>query len=422
MPYRFAAPPETLPPIDATAVDAAVRGGFRGMRFPAPLEARFEQETGPDRARDIALRSLLGLLLFNIFLFSDLALMPDAFALAVLLRLGVFTPLALAVILFMRTVPQPAIRECLQALVVVLSATVPPLLILNSDSPLREAGHHGMLLVVLFATMIQRIRFWYALAAVAVITVLYFRVLLALPMVPPAAVVAYGMVFLGTCVFSLVASYNLEHEQRMTYLFRLRDAATNRELEDISRHDPLTGLGNRRALAILFDDLARTAEGEEIAVLLADIDHFKAYNDTLGHQAGDACLKQVADIITGSLRRHGDAAFRFGGEEFLMVLRRTSPADAHFIAERMRRAIEDAAIPHPAAPAGRVTASFGIAVTLVSPGLTPEDPVSGADAALYAAKHAGRNQVWPRPATGRAVADPEDRLFPDAQHRDLLRG
>jgi diguanylate cyclase (GGDEF)-like protein len=365
------------------------------MYFPALLERRFERDTGRDRCRSLVLRGLLGLALFNIFLISDWQLMPDQADYATLLRLGLVTPLALAVMLVTWRNPPPYLREGLQGLIVVLANAVPPLLILASESPLRESGHHGILLVVMFATMVQRIRFWYVLAAVLAISATYAATLSTLGTLASQEIISFNMVFAGGVIFSLVASYGLEHEQRLSYLLGLRNRMRNAELEATTRRDPLTGLGNRRLLDETLDAL-RHARGEEVAMLLIDIDSFKAFNDSLGHQAGDTCLRLVADAVSAELRTGSDHAFRYGGEEFLLVLRRTDMADAFFVAERVRAAVERAALPHPAAATPIVTASIGVAATRVGEGVPLEQLIADADAALYMAKRDGRNRVAPR--------------------------
>src|SRR5690606_12857497 len=120
-----------------------------------------------------------------------------------------------------------------------------------------------------------------------------------------------------------------------------------------------------------------------------DIDHFKAYNDALGHMAGDEALRQVAQALRGGLRAGTDRAFRFGGEEFLLLLRRTTLSEAVALAERLRRRIEAAAIPHPKTGGRPVTASFGAAAARTGGGIGSDELVAGADAALYAAKRSG---------------------------------
>ena len=172
---------------------------------------------------------------------------------------------------------------------------------------------------------------------------------------------------------------------RETELARLNDRLT----ED-SRQDALTGLRNRRAMS---EDLTALEAIDQdrrarIAFALCDIDHFKAYNDHLGHLAGDQALRAIASTIRGTLRA-GDIAYRFGGEELLLVLRDTGTQDAIGAAERIRVAIADVALPHPAGIDGILTISIGVAPGPGDVGKLLED----ADAALYDAKHAGRNRV-----------------------------
>lgn len=396
---------ENLPAV----IDRTIASGFRLLRFPGALEARFEADTGKARVHELIMRGMLGLVLFNVFLISDWQLMPDRAEYANWLRLGLVTPIACLVMFIIALRPPAVLRETLAALIVVLASTVPPLLILSSESPLRESGHYAVLLVVMFATMVQRIRFWYALAAVAAIEVMYFGTLTQLPSLAPEEVVSFNMVFAGGALFSLVASYSLERDRRMTYLLALRDGLKNQELETISRRDPLTGLGNRRSLdAALRQLVENTPPGSDASVLLIDIDHFKPFNDSLGHQAGDDCLKLVAALIVSELREQGDLAFRFGGEEFLIVLRNADLQRALAIGERLRRVIARAGIRHPEARTGFVTVSVGVASTRIGSAITARELISSADAALYAAKRAGRNQVWPK-----AVPAPDELGAPE---------
>jgi len=170
---------------------------------------------------------------------------------------------------------------------------------------------------------------------------------------------------------------------------------TNQELKRLSSSDGLTGIPNRR----FFDEtLAREwrrarRTGSEIAVVLGDVDLFKAYNDAYGHLAGDDCLRQVAGTMAASLDRGGDMVARYGGEEFVIVLPDTSQGGALFVAERVRQSIRDLALPHTASPFGYVTLSLGVAC--VHPDATGSEQtlIQAADLALYQAKKKGRDQV-----------------------------
>jgi diguanylate cyclase (GGDEF)-like protein len=173
-------------------------------------------------------------------------------------------------------------------------------------------------------------------------------------------------------------------------------AGLNERLAEDSRRDPLTGLLNRRALA---EDLDGAAGGDPAtAVALCDVDRFKAYNDRLGHLAGDEALRAVTATVRRELRAT-DTAYRFGGEELLLVVR-AEAAEAVAVAERVRAAVAAMAIPHPDGLGGIVTVSIGIAtghgdITALLP---------RADAALYQAKSAGRNRVCAAHDTDREAA------------------
>jgi len=133
--------------------------------------------------------------------------------------------------------------------------------------------------------------------------------------------------------------------------------------------------------------------------MLCDVDFFKAYNDTYGHLAGDEVLKRVADVISENLRG-GDMAYRYGGEEFLIILPQQSAEPAVSTADRLRRAAEDLRIPHEKNPPGVVTISVGVAALSASEPRSADDLLKEADAALYRAKNSGRNRVASYEASG----------------------
>jgi two-component system, cell cycle response regulator len=162
-----------------------------------------------------------------------------------------------------------------------------------------------------------------------------------------------------------------------------------------SRRDHLTGLGNRLRQDEDLDALTSRAEryGQSFCVALLDIDHFKGYNDTCGHLAGDEVLRRIAQVLVDE-RRRGDAVYRYGGEELLVVLPAQDLDSATIAVERMRTAVEALAIPHPGIkPVGVVTVSAGVAERRANKGGDAEELLHRADAALYNAKRAGRNRV-----------------------------
>jgi diguanylate cyclase (GGDEF)-like protein len=164
-----------------------------------------------------------------------------------------------------------------------------------------------------------------------------------------------------------------------------------------ARIDGLTQIANRRRFdEYLSQEWRRHVRMQQpLSLLICDVDHFKLYNDSLGHQAGDECLKSVAKAINHCYRV-GDLVARYGGEEFAMVLPQTNRTGAVQVAERVRAAVTAAALPHPASPVWeRVTVSIGVA-SMTPPPQAPSDArtlIQQADHHLYLAKKRGRNQV-----------------------------
>ncbi|MEM9057814.1 MAG: diguanylate cyclase [Pseudomonadota bacterium] len=171
--------------------------------------------------------------------------------------------------------------------------------------------------------------------------------------------------------------------------------AANARLSELSRSDALTGIGNRRAFNAFLSRIWRHAVRDRttVAVIMLDLDHFKPFNDTLGHQAGDDCLKRVATTLCGCASRPLDLVARYGGEEFVVVLGNTDEAAACVVADRMRRAVADLAIAHPTSPHGVVTLSAGVASMAPAQSDAMETLLRAADTALYRGKRAGRNAV-----------------------------
>ena len=173
---------------------------------------------------------------------------------------------------------------------------------------------------------------------------------------------------------------------------RLREA-----LRSQSIRDPLTGLYNRRYLDETLEREVRRAgrSDQAVSLLMLDIDHFKRFNDTNGHEAGDTVLRETSTLISASIRSE-DIACRFGGEEFVVVLPSATAEVAQARAERLRLRLHDLCPLHQGRPLGRVTASIGVA-EFPRHGLTPKDLLTAADAALYQAKNGGRDLVMVAP-------------------------
>ncbi len=180
-------------------------------------------------------------------------------------------------------------------------------------------------------------------------------------------------------------------EQRTAELREL-----NKQLAVLSATDGLTGLANRREFDAVWEAEWRRAvrHGLSLGVLMIDVDHFKSYNDHHGHREGDACLKDIAEVLRTSVRRAGELAARYGGEEFVVVMPEVTPQQAVELAESIRSAVQWLARPHSHSSAAPVvTISIGVAVRVPTRQESIYALLNDADEALYKAKRAGRNQV-----------------------------
>jgi diguanylate cyclase (GGDEF)-like protein len=197
----------------------------------------------------------------------------------------------------------------------------------------------------------------------------------------------------------LQASWAMEElRQKMEQERRLLEQLeiANRELQRLVAIDSLTQLANRRCFDERLQQEWRRLGRDQgnLSLILLDVDFFKAYNDTYGHQSGDRCLQQVALLILGTIRRPADLAARYGGEEFAIILPNTDLAGATYIAHALQQKLRDSAIPHSGSKISPyLTISFGIASASPEPDQSPHSLISQADRALYQAKQQGRDRI-----------------------------
>lgn len=198
------------------------------------------------------------------------------------------------------------------------------------------------------------------------------------------------------CILAVIGvlGYRVDQANRATRLQALRDG--------------LTGLPNRRCFNQTIEREFRRAmrTGQPLSLIMMDIDLFKNFNDQYGHPAGDACLCAVSAAVQDVLRRPGDLAARFGGEEIAVLLPGTDAAGAVQIAEQMRACVRALAIRHDASPHNMVTLSAGVAYWRPGKPATPVWLVGVADAALYAAKACGRDTFTVHPNDGPVAVAP----------------
>ena len=386
------APVTDLGPYERDVVTALDRG-FRWMYFPARLEALFERETQHTRSRHLVAVGMLWIAVA--VLFSVVTRVDPGSTHAVsanMVRLAVVTPVLIAVTAAIWWGMRPFARELLMMLATIIAPASTILVITLAEGSDVGVNRGALTIVLLFITVVVRLRFWFALTACIAIEAVQVGVPSLFGLPTPGNV----PLVLVTIVVTLVANYQLEREFRLNYLQRLltriqgaRLAATVVQLEDLAQRDPLTGLANRRALDTQLDVLC--AKGEQFSLIMVDVDIFKAFNDRYGHGIGDDCLRRVAAMLRASLRNTSDQIARVGGEEFVVLLPRTSVENARIMAERMRNAVSGLRIPHAESAERIVTISAGVSGSS-APGSAAE-MLAGADKALYRAKSHGRNRV-----------------------------
>lgn len=265
-----------------------------------------------------------------------------------------------------------------------------------------DLSHLTLMVLVLFSVLLasiptlaaSRIAYYFQV----LVTLLPVTILLFLSNDDGHSLVAGAIIILAiTLIFASNYIYQL--------LYKLQE--TQLKLQDLADTDQLTQLANRRHFDRKFKTEWRRAMREKtpISLLLIDVDFFKKYNDTYGHQAGDSCLKQIADTLASITHRPADLASRYGGEEFSILLPVTKQADAVMLAKRLIRKIEGLQIEHSRTDLGVVTVSVGVSCCEPAwdfTGQTPDEDqkvifpamlLTAADNALYVSKERGRNQV-----------------------------
>lgn len=374
--------------------------------FPPELEARFEADMRRQRVRHLRRAILLGLVMVHLYGLSSFVADPDGAMPGLVLRAGVVTPMVLCAMWLIGSVDGRT-REAVCGLGMLAAAAVSILTVILGGGPLESLGAPSLWLVVIFGNNLLSLRFpWACLLAVVTGVASLATVTLKDGATAPVSALTERDI-LATILISLVAARQIESAQRRGYLLHLRETlrsrhlvAENSALAQLARTDPLTGLANRRAFTERLDRLWDAARaGSPFALLLVDIDHFKRFNDLYGRGAGDACLRDVADLLQECAPRGGDMVARYGGEEFAVLLPGLDGVGAVAVAERIRTALEARRFPHAGRGDGlnHLTVSVGVAASSDgSP--TPAALVDAADAALYQAKSAGRNRVGPIPA------------------------
>jgi diguanylate cyclase (GGDEF)-like protein len=395
---------QDVPKSQAEWVEETLEKKFKWLIFPSQLENQYIEHLPRSKLSGSVQASLFVTVVANFFLMTDYIMVPDVFDMALVLRLAILTPFGLLLALLSGLSVSMRVRETLLLSMDVLSAAIHAMICIQSNSPEAQAYLLGTAVIMLYATSHLRTRFW--VSAVSSISVVGIYVLATTQLshrVWPL-LISEGILLLATLVFTLYHLYTLEHESRANFLLSLRHQhmqsdlkKANRSLDRVSRVDVLTQVSNRRHFDQFIQQVWQRAKGDAalVTVLMMDVDSFKGYNDHLGHLKGDECLIAIAKAIYKSLRKPGDLVARYGGEEFIAVLSKADIEQGMAAGERIRQAVQDLRIPHPASTVQPwVTVSIGVATLRANyPDISPKTLIAMADKALYQAKNSGRNRV-----------------------------
>lgn len=374
----------------ATSLAGQLQRGFPWMRFEPALESVYRDGQFADNLRLLRINlAILAVIIFSIIQIDRIVMPALSAKVPDILRLGVMVPILVIgfALTYLRNASTwyPRIMTWLMAIALMAIAWI----------GLWAWGHGEnrvfvrLVIAVVAVYFVLGVPVRSAIAANLLTLVFYAAAAAAAWSMPAAELTQFLAMLLMTSVICAAGAYNLERARRTAWL-------EGQLLAETALQDGLTGIHNRRRLD---EHLQRVwhqciREHKPLALLFADIDHFKAYNDRYGHQAGDEALKAVAAVLAHHARRPMDIAARFGGEEFAVVLYDTTREHALRIGEQILEEVRQLGIAHGASSAAPVlTTSLGIACVVPVARRSSAGLLQLADQALYAAKDGGRNQA-----------------------------
>jgi diguanylate cyclase (GGDEF)-like protein len=372
-------------------------------RFPGELETLYRAETESGRRRAMRLATGAGCVTGLVMAPLLWRLLPDAHAALLTWWIGVALPTGLICYISLWSRVNLAVLErwmVAAAVVVILCYTA---VLASSRYSIASYYLGGMLLLLMLDLSAARLQFRLAALFASALVCIFAVGIQEMPHTGGLPGVVVSLLAATASLFALFGNWQLETESRRSYALMLRErlkrvdlSRDNVALRDLAQRDALTGLPNRRAYDSWLQDCWREARlaGGWLALVVIDVDRFKAYNDLYGHPAGDLCLRAIANCLREQCRGATDRVARLGGEEFAVLLPEYSGARCAEVAEQLRAAVARLELPHLGNLPGAVaTISCGVASVTVCHGLAPRDLVAAADIALYHAKQTGRNRV-----------------------------
>ncbi|MDI1301141.1 MAG: diguanylate cyclase [bacterium] len=378
--------------------------GWR-LPFGEPMESDFLAYYAERYREHMTLGLGIGALAMLLSVFEDFFIPVGERNFPLFIRFGLVLP---AVCLLFILIQRPSLARWQQPILMLSTlggATAFLLMAFFVTSSLGRIYIDTVMLIQIFGLVLLRMQFSYAIPSVLMIIAGASFALLRLPFSGSVHDHLIGLMLITFAgLLCLVANYLIERSVRSDYLqqrlleFRQQDLeASNSNLQKLLRSDALTGIFNRRHFDNHLADEFRRAERANypMALLMIDVDYFKSYNDTYGHQAGDEVLAGVAQTLATFARRPGDVAARYGGEEFALILPGSSEENAMVIAEEIVADIYAQNLPHKSSRiSDRLTVSIGVA-SLQPDGMKQNEAalIANADQALYLAKNTGRNRA-----------------------------
>lgn len=386
-------------------IDVALRANTRLPPLPDFLAEQYYEFQLDERRYHNRLSIIVMSILFDSFLFLQDHTAPEIANLSAILRLIVLSPLVFTfIILDLRGKLHEAYSQYIILLAVVPTLISDILILLTSANDTQSLSDIRATPLILMATgVVMRLTPREVTINATISITSFTAAVLCAACVPPLQEGPLIFSEIGVAVGAIMLNIQLESRDRRVFLLRISAAinraalaARNRFLFEDSQTDGLTGVPNRRCFDKVLADAVRNAcaGGDNLGLIIIDIDHFKLFNDHYGHQKGDDCLRVVATRASQEIR-NGDLFARYGGEEFAVILPATTFEATVAVAERIRAEIFALQLPHQGlGDKARVTVSLGVAIIRPKTEADSRRLIEVADVNLYAAKRAGRNRVW----------------------------
>jgi len=339
---------------------------------------------------------------YDAYVLADAALIPDMALQSLLLRGGLSLVGLLNIYLVFRHSRSVLLMDLLMPLHDIVSAIAWFELLKRSASPEVPTFLYASVVFIVLGNLGVRYSFAGILACSLAISAVILGNVALIHAGEPKALLVFTLVYLPVLVFSLFISWTNINGVRRAFLADLEGqrqraelAALNQRLQALAATDALTGVGNRRAFDLRLEQSWRLmrSHGQPFALLLADIDYFKPYNDHYGHPAGDRCLCEVASCMANTLRSGQAQVFRYGGEEFAVLLQVAGAEELRQVAERLRERVAELDIEHLQRPDRRCHLTISLGGGLSDGAAEPGELLARCDRLLYQAKQQGRDRV-----------------------------